>query len=119
MADLFTLEHDYVRKADMWFGCGAGSLVQTPDGRLWTVVYHNLDGYGVVEGDEPQYIGQDGDGLVQPTHMLRDAYKRDPRDIPVEFLGYVVRVIRRVKDDDTVVNYPVDPAQPGSVDEAA
>lgn len=101
---LFTAEDDYVTRArvDHWFQAAPGSLVQTPDGRLWTVVYNNLDGYGVVEGDQPQYIGAPNDDLPPPTHMLREPYRRHPTDSHVEFVGDLVRVIRRVKPDNTV-----------------
>lgn len=106
MPDIFTVEDDYVTRANprWWFQCGAGSLVQTPDGRLWTVVSNDLTGYGVIEGDEPRYIGADDGELPRPTHMLREAYKRSHQfgEVWAEFLGELVRVIRQVKSDGTV-----------------
>src|SRR6187402_1516819 len=114
MSELFTLEHDYVSRVDIHFQGAPGTLVQTPDGRLWTVVYHNLDGYGVVEGDRPDFIGQDDDGLIPPTHMLRDSFNRiSIAGERVEFLGKIVRVIRRVRPDGEVVSYPVNIDEPG------
>lgn len=72
-------------------GCPSGSLVQTPDGRVWTVVYHNLDGYGVIEGDHPQFIGADDEQLVAHTHLLRKPWKG--HDKPC--IGEWVKVLRR------------------------
>ena len=107
MADpIFTLEDDYVTRANpkWWFQGQPGALVQTPDGRLWTIVSYDLTGWGVIEGDHPEYIGKDGDELVPPTHMLRDAYNRSYQfgEVHVEFLGEVIRIIRKVKPDGSV-----------------
>lgn len=105
--DVFTSEDDYVTRANIrWhFQAGPGSLVQTPDGKLWTVVSFDLTGYGVIEGDQPQYIGADNEQLVPYTHLLREPYDRKPLpDEPqrIGFLGELVRVIREVKPDGTV-----------------
>lgn len=108
VAPLFTIEDDHVTKArfDWLFQAGPGSLVQTPDGALWTIVYNNLDGYGVIEGDHPDWIGAADYGeLPRPTHMLRDPYPRHRDDDPVEFIGEVVRLIRRVKPDGAVIEH--------------
>ena len=100
MSPAFTSEDDFVKRATVrdWFQAGPGSLVQTPDGKLWTIVYNNLDGYGVVEGDEPDFIDADGDDLVEPTHMLREPYP----SCKYPCVGDLVRVLRRVMPDGTV-----------------
>jgi hypothetical protein len=48
----------------------AGTHIELPDGREGTVVYHNLDGYGIVFGHEDV----DTDDLPEPEAMLRDPY---------------------------------------------
>jgi hypothetical protein len=66
-----------------------GTVVQLPDGRVGTVVYHGLDGYGIkwgrrklsatmVEsslGTQPLLDdGEDHSDIPQPEAMLRSAY---------------------------------------------
>lgn len=48
----------------------AGTIIRLPDDRLATVVYHFLDGYGAVIGEQPV----DPDDLPEPEIMLRDPY---------------------------------------------
>ena len=51
-----------------------GSVVQFPDGRIGTICWHHLDGYGGVwgrhdfSGIEPNF----DDRLPEPTFMLRE-----------------------------------------------
>lgn len=96
----FTEEDDYVRRAraDHWFQAGPGSLVETPDGKMWTIVYNNLDGYGVIEGNHPEIVGADDGALYRPTHMLREDYAT--AELPC--VGELVRMHRRVLPDGTV-----------------
>lgn len=47
-----------------------GTIVQLPDGRLGTVVWHFLDGYGIVWGKRDV----DPSDLPEPEAMLRDQY---------------------------------------------
>lgn len=84
-------------RADHWFQANPGSLVQTPDGRVWTIVYNNLDGYGVIEGDHPDLVSVDDDALPAPTHMLRESYAT--ASLPC--IGEMVRLLRRVFPDGT------------------
>lgn len=103
MCDAFTEDDDFVKRAraDHWFQAGPGSLVQTPDGQFWTVVYNNLDGYGVIEGDHPKYIGAEDETLPKQTHMLRTPYT----SCELPCIGELVRIFRRVKADGTILDY--------------
>jgi len=48
-----------------------GTVIRLHDGRLGTVVYHNLDGYGIIWGNLPDI---DPDDLPEPEAMLREPY---------------------------------------------
>ena len=58
-----------------------GTFVELPDGRVGTVVYHNLDGYGIKLGRH-NLSESDVNGLLRgnaseglaPDAMLRDPY---------------------------------------------
>lgn len=62
----------------------AGQIIILPDGRECTVVYHGLDGYGVVFGRQAVDVaailaanplfGRERPGVPQPEAMLRDPY---------------------------------------------
>ncbi len=47
-----------------------GTIVKLPDGRKATVVYHNLDGYGIVYGEPTVTISEP----PKPEAMLRGTY---------------------------------------------
>lgn len=47
-----------------------GTIIKLEDGRVGTVVYHQLDGYGIVWGR--QIV--DTDNLPEPQAMLREKY---------------------------------------------
>ena len=47
-----------------------GTIVELQDGRRATVVYHNLDGYGIVWGE--RRVSEDD--LPPPDAMLRNQY---------------------------------------------
>lgn len=98
----FSRDDDFVTRAraDHHFSAGAGTLVQVPDGRVGTIVYNNLDGYGIVWGDRPDLIGAaDWGELPEPDAMLRDPYP----SLKYEAAGDLVRVLRKVKADGSVV----------------
>jgi hypothetical protein len=64
----------------------AGTLVRLPDGREGRVVYHNLDGYGIIWGSEPldAMVILAGDGPA-PEAKLRAPY--EGQDEGVEYVG--------------------------------
>lgn len=47
-----------------------GAIIKLPDNRIGTVVYHNLDGYGIVWGEQEV----NPDDLPEPEAILRDKY---------------------------------------------
>ena len=47
-----------------------GAIIELPDKRKGTVVYHNLDGYGIIWG-ETEVNAED---LPEPQAMLRSKY---------------------------------------------
>ena len=47
------------------------TIVKLPDGRIGTVVYHGLDGYGIVFGEKGPFAL---DELPEHEAMLRDEY---------------------------------------------
>ena len=47
-----------------------GTIVQLEDGRMGTVVYHNLDGYGIIFGKQKVNPNE----LPEPEAMLRNGY---------------------------------------------
>jgi hypothetical protein len=47
------------------------TIIQLPDGREGTVVYHHLDGYGIVWGQQGPF---NEDNLPAPEAMLREPY---------------------------------------------
>jgi hypothetical protein len=51
-----------------------GTIIKLPDGRIGTVCYHHLDGYGGVWGEHKfeMPVGGFGDNTPPPTFMLRD-----------------------------------------------
>jgi len=62
-----------------------GTVVRLPDGRVGTVVYHNLDGYGIIWGEvevdvdkildtAPLFGGPPHDWPYEPEAMLREPY---------------------------------------------
>lgn len=107
---LFTADDDFVKRATIrhWFQAGPGSLVQTPDGRMWTVVYNNLDGWGVVEGDQPKFINVPDEKLIEPTHMLREPYA----SARLQCIGELVRIFRRVKPDGSITDHRAEIERP-------
>lgn len=80
------LARDFFHRA-----CPAGSVVQTPDGEEWTVVYHNLDGYGVIAGSHDSLAGARDEDLPPHTHLLRTP--SPVHNCPC--LGELVRVLWR------------------------
>lgn len=60
---------------EMWHDLKCGTLVQTEDGREWTVVYRGLGGFGVVRGDQKQFTPTTPvDQLPWPDAWLRQPY---------------------------------------------
>lgn len=62
-----------------------GTFVRLPDGREGTVVYHGLDGYGIVWGRKtvdveailsstPIFSGENETNIPEPKAMLREPY---------------------------------------------
>jgi len=47
-----------------------GTIIELNDGRKGTTVYHNLDGYGIIWGEQKV----NPDELPEPEAMLRDDY---------------------------------------------
>ena len=50
------------------------TIIKLPDGRIGTICYHNLDGYGGVWGKHAYAMppGGFGDNIPKPEFMLRD-----------------------------------------------
>lgn len=74
-----------------------GTIIELSDGRVGTICYHNLDGYGGVwgrrnfTGIEPGFH----DGIPAPEFMLRDSL-RDPT-AGAECVGEEYRIVERMK----------------------
>ena len=50
-----------------------GAVIETLDGRVGTITYHFLDGFGGIWGDHPEIANCTEDDLPVPEFMLRDA----------------------------------------------
>lgn len=70
----------------------AGTIVKLPDGREGTVVYHHIDGYGIVFGRQ----AVDVDELPEPQAMLRRLYP----SATVPCIGEAYEVIRETAGED-------------------
>lgn len=67
-----------------------GTIVRLPDGREGTVVYHQLDGYGIIWG---RHVVTEDD-LPEPEAMLRDAYP----SAHVECVGSEYEVVEHTRE---------------------
>lgn len=78
-----------------------GTVVRLPDGRVGTVVYHGLDGYGIKWGEHEVTEEELGGGSVfdnrgpPPRYKwLPDAMLRDPNPcIRIECVGEVFSIV--------------------------
>ncbi len=69
-------DRDDIHGTDPFYGhLGKGSIAEVFDGSRWTTVYGGLGGYGVVEGEHPQFSEFEDEDLPEPTGWLREPYK--------------------------------------------
>ncbi len=82
-------QDDVVRADAFWSKLPCGTFVESSDGRIWTVCYRNLDGFGVVLGHRPEIASMGNDALPVPEALLREPHP----SADWECIGEYVRVI--------------------------